>query len=328
MSNDQETIIRKIQKLLALGQSSNEAEANLAMARAQELLAKHNLEFEMVKDASVAGGTNAPEEKREKTRVNRSATYAWQRELWKAICEANFCWYAVVECYDGKRGTKQTSSRKPVKRHMIIGRESNVIAVKIMGEYLEDTIERILPFPNNERLSRSAHSWKAGCAERLAERIAAQAEERKRASEAPGAESGALVLRSVYEREFQANYDVRYGKGAWERKLLCDAEWEAGREQRERDAAERTAKAEREWLEYLQSETPEQKKAREREEAKERLKEERARERRYRTWENERRKESRKVDWEAREAGAKAGSKISLNTQVGAGSPRKDRSIE
>lgn len=328
MSTDQEQVIRKIQKLLALGQSSNEAEANLAMARAQELLAKHNLEFEMVKDANVAGGTNAPEEKREKTRINRSAAYAWQRELWRAICEANFCWYTVVECYDGKRETNRTTSQKPVKRHMIIGRESNVIAVKIMGEYLEDTIERILPYPNNERLSRSAHSWKAGCAERLAERIIEQAEARKRASEAPGAESGALVLRSVYEREYQANYDVRYGKGAWAQKLLSDAEWEANREAREKEAQERRERAEREWLEYLQSETPEQKKAREREEAKERLKEARAQERRYRSWENERRKESRKVDWSARESGAKAGNKISLNTQVGAGSPRKDRSIE
>ncbi len=60
---ENEGIIRKIQRLLALGQSPNEAEANLAMAKAQELLAKHNLEAAMVKDAFVPGGTVVQEEK-------------------------------------------------------------------------------------------------------------------------------------------------------------------------------------------------------------------------------------------------------------------------
>ena len=329
-TTEQDSIIRKIQKLLALGQSSNEAEANLAMARAQELLAKHNLEMAMIKDAVVAGGTVQAEEKREQTRISRSAQYKWQQSLWRAIAEANFCWYSVAEVFEGKRGTKSATSKVRVKRHLILGSESNVIAVRIMGEYLEDTMERILPFPNNERLSRSAISWKTGCAERLQERIEAMAEERKRASDAarPAEGSGtALVLRDVYQREYAANYDVRYGKGAHARMLASNAEWEAGRAEREAKAKADREQAEREWLEYLQNETPVQKKAREREEAKEREREAKARERRWRSWDAEARRNARKIDGDAYRAGKQDGDTISLDSQLPEGRTRKDRSL-
>lgn len=332
---ENEGIIRKIQRLLALGQSPNEAEANLAMAKAQELLAKHNLEMAMVTDAVVAGGTTqAAPEKREKARISRSAQYQWQRNLWKAIAEANFCWHSIVEVYDGKRGEGKRS-KVPVKRHMIIGRESNVIAVRLMGEYLEDTMERLLitvgGFSNQERLGRSAISWKTGCADRLVERIEAQAEERKRESDATRPEgtstSTAIVLRDVYQSEYQANYDCKYGEGAWARKLLRDAEWEAGQAERQAKAEAERIQAEKEWLEYLQTETPEQKKAREKEEAKQRLREARASERMWRSWERQRRAEARKTDSRAYDAGNQAGSNISLNAQVAEGRTRKDRSI-
>lgn len=318
-------VIRKIQKLLALGQSSNEAEANSAMTFAQKLLAQHNLDFAMVQATAVAGGTVAPpEEARERTRISRSAQYRWQRDLWKAIAEANFCWWSLAEVYEGKRGTNNTTSRVPVKRHMILGRQSNVIAVRLMGEYLEDTMERILPYPNNERLSRSANSWKAGCADRLIQRVRKQAEDRKKESDrAADAGAGAIVLRSVYQTEYQANYDFRYGAGAFARKQLMDAEWEAGQEEREKRAAEATLKAEQDWIEYLLTETPQQKKAREREEAKEMLRQERARDRQYRSWANQDRRESRRVDDEAYTAGAKAGDKISIGNQVSEGKTKR-----
>jgi uncharacterized protein YoaH (UPF0181 family) len=325
-ATEQESIIRKIQKLLALGQSSNEAEANLAMARAQELLAKHNLEMAMIKDAVVAGGTVQAEEKRENTRISRSAQYKWQQMLWEAICKANFCWYSVAEVFEGKRGTKATTSKVRVKRHMVLGSESNVMAVRIMGEYLEDTMERILPFPNNERLSRSAISWKTGCAERLAQRVVELAEQRKRESDAARSTSSgtAIVLRDVYQREYQANYDARYGKGAYARSLARNAEWEAGRAEREVKAKAEREQAEKEWLEYLQNETPAQKKTRERQEAKEAQREEAARRRRNRSWHNEQRRNAQRTDWDAYQAGREQGNEIGLDSQLAASQPRKE----
>jgi hypothetical protein len=331
---EQESVIRRIQKLLALGQSPNEAEANLAMARAQELLAKHNLEAAMVKDAVVAGGTVQVEEKREKTRISRSAQYKWQQSLWKAIAEANFCWYSIIEVFEGKRGVGR-KSKVPVKRHLVIGTESNVMAVRMMGEYLEDTLERLVVtdagYTNQSRMSRAAISWKTGCADRLEERIRQQAEGRKAKSDAArpeGAAGGtALVLRDVYQREYAANYDVRYGAGAYARKLLSDAEWEAGREAREAQAQAEREQAERDWIEYLKTETPAQKKAREREETRQRIRDEKAWARRVNSYHNQRDREASKIDGEAYRAGKRAGDGISLNAQVVESKPRKDRAL-
>lgn len=45
-----ESILSKIQKLLALGQSSNQAEAEAALAKAQELMIRHNIEMQEVNE--------------------------------------------------------------------------------------------------------------------------------------------------------------------------------------------------------------------------------------------------------------------------------------
>lgn len=323
------SIIARIQKLLSLANSPNEAEAALAMARAQELLAKHNLDFALVQDTYVAGGTkDAPEEKREKTKVtNRSAKYHWQRELWATLCESNFCWHWIVDIF-AVNCTHGHQSRVRVKRHMILGRESNVIAVRLMGEYLEDTMERMLPYANSERHSRSAISWKRGVAHRLIERLIAEAERRKKESDKNAAGTTAVALRSVYDREHEMNHDAIYGKGHYRQKQIQDAEWEAGQEERERRAEEARVVAEKKWLEYLKNESPEQKKEREREEAKELRREERNWNRRSaRSWGRERRDESANIDASAYSAGKEAGAKINLSAQVGKGTAAKRKEL-
>lgn len=318
-------VIRKIQKLFSLAQSPIESEAALAMARAQELLAKYNLDLATVKETFVEGGTvAAPEEKREKTRMKRSAKFAWQRKLWRSLAEANFCWYWVTEVHEPDRWHgKGTKVR--VKRHIILGRQSNVVTVQMMGEYLEDSIERLLPYPNAERHSRSAFWWKTGCAARIVERIVEKAEKLKRDSEknATG-EQGLVLLRDVHQREYEANYDTRYGAGAYTRKQISDAKWEEEQKEAEIKAEADRIKAERDWLEYLQNETPEQKKVREKEEARQRRLEERQERRarrRGRSWGRERKEEVVTVDEEAYSAGKKAGASVSLGAQL------KDRTI-
>lgn len=324
-SKEQETAIRRIQKLMSLGQSQNQAEAELAMAMAQELLAKYNLAAAMIQDKIVPGGVaSAVPEKREQVRIKRSAQYKWQQKLWRAIAEANFCFYSVTEVFEGKRGTSRENtnqSKVPVKRHLVLGRESNVIAVRMMGEYLEDTMERILPYPNHERLSRAANSWKSGCVDSLCTRIMEQAEQRKAASDAARAADGnttALVLRDVYTAEYAANYNVRYGEGAWEQMQIDDAKWRADQSKREQQAAERREKAEKDWLIFLQNESPADKAKREKKEAKERIKNEKRWERSSRTWENERRREARKIDHNAYYDGRVKGREIGIDSQVGA----------
>ncbi len=311
-------IIDKIQKLLRLSNSPNETEANLAMQRVQEILAKYNLDMAMVKESAPESQTAKDAGKRAQTRMKRSAQYEWQRNLWKALAEANFCWHWIVEVFEGKRGASG-GSKRPVKRHMILGSEANVIAVQMMGEYLEDTMERLLTsvggFTNAERLGRSALSWKAGCAERLIERIEADANRRKQAGDAPASSdapaSTAIVLRNVYQSEFQANYEARHGEGSWARKLARDA-------RPVRLSASWKREAEKARLAKLAAETPAEKARRERDEAKQQ-------ERDNKWWDNWARKQREKdarIDHRAFDQGRKTANDINLSTQVGQGSDR------
>lgn len=214
-----DSVIRKIQKLLALGKrGGTEAEASTAMDMAQELLAKYNLDMAIIDKAVVEGGTVAAPEKREKTKIDRSAMYKWQQSLCRRIAEANYCWYWVQEVREPVGKPKDGYQKfRMVKRHLILGREANVAAVTFMYEYLVETLEDILPYPHVERLSRSAISWREGAAERLAERIEAKAYAMRNPDKEASTtvkETG-LMLRSVVQSEYAANYDSLYGVNAY-----------------------------------------------------------------------------------------------------------------
>jgi hypothetical protein len=220
-----ESVVRKIQLLLNLGKHSatNDNEAAQAMARAQELLAKYNLDLAMVESTVVAGGTVVTKEKREQTKIDRSAMYKWQRELCRAIAEANFCWYWI---FDGLEDEPRMSAgrmyRHKVKRHVVLGKESNVVAVTFMYGWLAQVIEDMSPWRGKEQNSKSAISWKEGCAERLAERIKEKAYRMQHPTTEAKTEvkETGLVLRSLVKQEYAANYDAAYGEGSYDRALM------------------------------------------------------------------------------------------------------------
>ncbi|MDE2100009.1 MAG: DUF2786 domain-containing protein [Patescibacteria group bacterium] len=306
-----DSIIQKIQKLFALAQSDNEAEAALATARAQELLAKYNLDLAMVKDTPAV-----KEEKRERTTIDRTAKFKWQKQLWQALAEANFCWYWLQEVrVDGKQ--------RRVKRHVVLGRLSNVQVVRLMGEYLEDTMRRICPFSTVAKITtgpawaragavqRRSQVWYAGCVETLVSRIREKADAMQ---EEQPSDTTAIALRDVIQREYEANYDALHGAGAYQRKQITDADWEARR-------AKDIEEAERRWLEYLQNETPEEKAAREKRDAAERRRQERNWARRRYSWgrySKARDKELEQAEDSDYRAGASAGKDIGLDAQLGA----------
>lgn len=227
-----DAIVRKIQLLLNLASRTegNEAEAAAAMAKAQDLLAQYNLDLATVTDKQVAGGTAVREAdtKRDYARLNRSAMYKWQRNLVKQIAEANYCVYWVTEV----TGPSHLDPKVTViaKRHKILGRVANTTVVMVMVDYLLDTLERLLPFPNSQRMSREANLWREGCADRLAERVRAKAEAQRTPDYATQGEAGystALAVRDMVGKEQAGNYDAQYGAGAWARKLANDAAYEA-----------------------------------------------------------------------------------------------------
>lgn len=336
--------IRRIQLLLNLGSRSegNEAEAAAAMAKAQELLAAYNLDLATVQDKVVAGGTAEREamEKRDYARSKRSAMYAWQRKLVKTIAEANYCVYWTADVKEELPIAKK--NRKPwedmdtptvpryVKRHKVLGRLVNTTAVMIMVDYLLDTIERLLPYPQKERLSAEANLWREGCADRLCERIEQKAAAMRDAQKAyaTGGETAVtttIQVADMAKKEEIANYDFRNGAGAWVRREARNAEIDAyysdeavaarEAEKQVRIAAERA------------KETPEQRARREKEEAKEAARQ--ARES-ARFWEREWRRQDREAEREERRKGSAAyragktkGDEIGLDAQVGKGSETK-----
>jgi hypothetical protein len=257
----EDKIIRKIQLLLNLGnKATNEHEAALAMGRAQELLAKYNLDMASIEAAKVEGGAAPSKEKREQTKIDRSAMYKWQRELCRAIAEANYCWYWVVEMLeDEERVSAGKSYRHRVRRHMIIGKESNVVAVTCMYGWLAELIEDLCPYRDKQRNSKSGISWKEGCAERLGERIKAKAHEMQHPAEssATAVKETGLMIRSLVKTEYEANYDAMYGDGAYARAMEAQAKWKAQQDaqpQPEKSAAEKEkeAKASKRWWEKYQ----------------------------------------------------------------------------
>jgi hypothetical protein len=214
-------------------------------------------------------------------------------------------------------------------RIVLLGRESNVKIVQMMGEYLIDTINRLLPYQASEHMSKSAHSWREGCVDRLAERIRAKFEAMKQEDSAHDSEGSvaapgtALVVRSIFEQEEIANYDARYGAGAWVRHKQREVELEQWYAEAPKREAERMRIAQEKRAELLAKETPEERKVRKAQEAKETAK--RAREEarfNERYWKDQERAANR-IDRSAYRAGAEAGNKIGLNTQVGAGSKNK-----
>ena len=296
MAEASDRIIAKIQKLLELGARSkgNEEEAALAMAKAQELLAQYNLDMAVVREAQVAGGVQPDKPKREERKINKSAQYDWQKELWKTLADCNFCWH-FVQTFDEKVGKTRDGRQKytRVKRHVVLGAVENVTMVNMMGEYLCDTIERLLPWTDNKvRLSREAISWRAGCATRLRKRLLDQLWERRKNMHAnkpdgTSSETG-LMLCNVETAEYIANYDFMFGDGAYARML------------------ERQRKAD-ELAKTQPNPIPEETEA-------ERIK-------RHKREQRERERLSNKYDAYAFSEGYAKGADINLNNQVGAGKP-------
>lgn len=327
-----DAVVRKIQLLLNLAQRpGTEEEGVAAMARAQEILAKYNLDLSVVQDKVVAGGTAAreAESKRGEQLISRSAMYNWQQKLVRTVAQANFCVYWVSEVKEARTvfteklreqaedwdlhvsKTDNPYRTRKVKRHTVLGRLVNTTAVNIMADYLFDTIERLLPFPRKQMLSQEAVYWREGCVDRLCERITAKAEAMKKADYATQGEQAyttAIMVADLAKKEEAANYDHRWGAGAWAAKLQREAEWQA--KHTDEYWAEQERKQEEERKRLLAAETPEEKAKRER-------KEQRQRESSERRWEREYEKRSAKINSSAFRAGRVAGDSINLDGQLG-----------
>ena len=324
-------IIKRLQALLALaeGRGATEAEAALAMERAQDLLAKHNLSM-----ASVFAAGAKDTEKREESELaaikgskGRAAMYKWQQELMRSIADANYCRHWIRTTYNAYNGHSKLNS------HVLIGRESNVVACRLMFEYLLQSMDRMIPV--NDK-SRSAYSWKEGCVDRLRERIEQQRWDREEANRKEAAEAELRAKEAQAQAKHPASAPSPLGTSHAPTVILADYAQEeedlnadvrrgvepgtTAREKREREARRLAVANEP----YVWTPPPPDTRT-EAQKAKDRRREEKADERMRARWRREAAREAARRDVSAYRAGTEAGNKIGLDLQLGDGKGRKLR---
>lgn len=170
LTPEQIKIVEKVEKLLALANRTkgNEAEAAVAAAKAQEMLASYNIDMAMVEQASGTSG------KREDSK-HQGGVYLYQRDLWRSVSELNFCLYWTSRKWASRKASKRNHwSGEMVEetvwsiqyQHRVVGRTVNIALTKSMAGYLEQAIERIvmerLGDNNTQRFSRWVMSYRKG----------------------------------------------------------------------------------------------------------------------------------------------------------------------
>jgi len=334
-----DAIIQKLQKLLNMARAGKgadagtEAEAMVAMALAQKLMAKHNLSMAMV-EASGETVTMAGSERLKEKMAGR-AMYKWQQSLMGEVAKANYCrhfvgtqWYQTPITWSDipKKGHKRGGSWRKRPYHVLVGREVNVTSSKHMFDYMCSAIERLVPIASNaQRLSRAAMSWKDGCSDRLQtrlldRRIAIEREQREAAkAQATQANCGTalaiVTLSDFAETERNANYELMYGlePGTLARR---ERDWEEGKEARAAEAARIQAEAQA----ALAAMTSKERARYERKISEERAKTHARWQRETQRERARRAKEAAKRDWVSYDAGSDAGADIGLDPQLSKGS--------
>lgn len=306
-----------------------ERERAVAAEKFQAVLLEYNLSQAMVEQAG--GETDG---RREEAKL-KAGVYEWQRNLWEAVAELNFCLYFCQDVWREQTyrktlwdGTKVMRTRyRKGKEHRIIGRIVNTQATINLCTYIEAAIEKAtrerlceIVGSNDKRainhmlFSRYAVSFREGAADDIISRVNKQREkallsERKRAREAQEraaqaaasgvSDSTALTLATFTQNERDLNRDHVLGQ-------------EPGFTARQRaERAAREAQLEREYTAWAAANP---------EEAARKAKEEREENERY--W---RRRNAnyrggpapKERDYSAYNRGVREGSKIGLDIQAG-----------
>lgn len=122
MSNNIESVIAKVKKLLALATSSNPNEAASAAAMAQDLMTKYSIE-----SAALEAETAAPKEAVGAQNMTESRVETWKRRIGVVVAKANNC-----KVFLGRNNN-----------FMIVGTPSDAKATSYIYTYICAEIERL-----------------------------------------------------------------------------------------------------------------------------------------------------------------------------------------
>lgn len=165
----EQNVIDKIDKLFKLAaKAGTEHEATAAMNKAQELMEAHNLS-----EACITEGASSAKAAKRTDEKHAGGLYVYQRNLWQALAELNFCFYwnlyerdptRVSRYWARKLGTataREWGYTAKVFRHRLVGRAVNVAAALAMAKYIEDTIERITKERLEQRNADKAEQYRS-----------------------------------------------------------------------------------------------------------------------------------------------------------------------
>ena len=169
MTEEKESILNRIQKLLKMSteNGASENEAMLAADKAQKLLQEHNLSIADIKDDSQAEPIDS-----EDTEVDRDL---WKGYIRNATAKLYFCkTYTTM---------KLDKHYKKVKVITFVGRKSNRLVATEMCKYFINTIDRLAAEEFREvpgsraSINKMAHAFKQGAASKLSGRLRERYEE-------------------------------------------------------------------------------------------------------------------------------------------------------
>jgi hypothetical protein len=170
----QQDIITRIQKLLALADSPNEHEANLAAAKAQKLMDAHRISVEAVKITE--------DLQDEEEIVTEAVPYGskvravrWKGSLAIGICQVNGCFVSrsssnYVRGNGQVEGATVANPRAPELR--FAGRTSDVRAAVYMFLYLSKTVDRVTRRECKGKHRKFVNAFRKGMVARITERLA------------------------------------------------------------------------------------------------------------------------------------------------------------
>jgi type I site-specific restriction-modification system R (restriction) subunit len=153
---DKASIIEKIRALMAMANGTNNENESIAfMNKAQEMLAKHNLEASDIKE-------NVEEVRIDESDYHMTADLSWFGSLAGQVCKMYFC--KIVRRKRFADGYKTAQNY-----YVFIGKEHNRTIAVSMFDYLMKTMHRFAV--KNTNNVKDQYEFKKGCAIKLSHRI-------------------------------------------------------------------------------------------------------------------------------------------------------------
>lgn len=192
-----EDVLRKIAALMAKSDGTeNEHEAAVFAAKAQEMLARHNLTMMEVLKRNAAERDEMVGEVEVASEHDASG---WRAELMRAVAEFYFC-CAMVRPYEDSRSPGLEIMRK----FLLIGKPHNVKVAESMFAYLEKTTLRLARdwMLASDGTLQEQRDFECGCGLRLKRRLYEMFDEQHSSKKAVS--HAGVTLPALYESESKA----------------------------------------------------------------------------------------------------------------------------